>query len=762
MKRYATLLKSLILVTAGLVATSCVQDSDFTEKETPGTDEVVVNFNASMPGLARTLTRAADNMEFAVNKIDLLVFTQPGGTGDFVYQYSVPGRHLNQPNNTSIDFEALLKKSDDPVRLLAMANCPDSFLSGLTPGTTEADVREASFYPIDSSVLTGLPMSGATQLTSLSSTTGVIQIPLMHSYAKVTVDLDLDSSSPAFILTGVSIHRMGNGWQLFPNAGSVENETSAPMSTTPSINVAAGRVNSSMANVEAAQSFSGYATEAAAPFATEDPATVAACVIVEARFAGDTDPSYYRIEFGSQGNAENPLGQILRNYWYQFTILGVEGRGWATVEEAAQNPASSLRTSITPWSGGGNTDHYFGDNQYIKLSADSVLLDAIAYNTASMTITTSSVPFTMNSIRRPGAGIFSTAGGSSQTFSTDKMTYTMTAVPTDIAGEQKWEITVTALTSESIVDYLEMHTADDLLTIYIKIARNPPPTPPEEPPLNDPAKRKIRVYSLGTNTYGSMNLSTGSGMTAILRNTNYFGPQGTVPCAGIEFVGVGTPTGTELIELLENIDIIVTTYLYSPDAPTTQIIYDWMQEPGHVAFLTSDSPTIIDDLRVMLDPGMEWQNILYVDSPNTGTYFGYGSGFSGFVPAAATDDNVPFLNGVFGNAYYCAINDETPYDAVTLFINTTDADTRANIVPLMVSTGSAGVNNNIMLFGVDPDRRIVYTGEVLLLHRIYNWWTNTIPYDATDYINVMYSNTWAWAVEKVMTENYDVPGMTDV
>ncbi len=48
-------------------------------------------------------------------------------------------------------------------------------------------------------------------------------------------------------------------------------------------------------------------------------------------------------------------------------------------------------------------------------------------------------------------------------------------------GEQRWRLTVTALTSESITDYLQLHAADGLMTITIFIQRDPPPgnEPPE-------------------------------------------------------------------------------------------------------------------------------------------------------------------------------------------------------------------------------------------------------------------------------------------
>lgn len=731
----------------------------------PEVDQVTLHFKAGLPSPAQMLTRATDDSEFIVNTIDVLVLTQPDGTGDFVFQYTTVGRHLDQRSNTELDFEAYLTPSADPVKLMVVANCPDGMLDVLTEPEaselTEDNIRTELAASINEYAIINIPMTGVTQVASIPAATDEIRVPLMRSLAKATVALDLNAGSPSFELLGAKIWRMSDVWQLFPASAAVENETTVPMPTAPSVSEATGRVeNSSMMDIYANGVFLGYMTETAAAASSSaddaDAATMNACIVVEGRFADDATPSYYRIDFGKEGNAENPLGQVLRNYWYQFTIVGVEGSGWSSPQDAATQPASGLRTSVTPWQGGSNTDYYFGDNRYIKLSADSMLLDAIVDHTATMTITTSTEPFTINSTRRPGAGSLDIAGPSTQTITTDKVSITMRSIPADLPGEQKWEITATALTDESTEDYLEMHAADDMLTIYIKIARNPPPIPPE-PPTNDPTKRTIRVYSLGLNTYGSLNLSTSSGMTAILRNTNYFGPSGSVPCAGIEFLGVGTPTGQALVDLLANVDIITTAYDYSPDAATCSIIYEWMQQPGHVAFLTSDNALTIDELRPMLDANMIWRP--YTDLDNA-TY-GYGPEYEGLVPATATEANAPFLDGVFGSAHTCGTRDATPYDTVTLFMNITGADTRDNLVPLIVATGSNGPNNNIMMMGIDPGRRIVYIGEVLWFHRLYTWWTNTVPYDASDYINVVFSNSWAWAVDKVMTENYDVPGMTD-
>ncbi len=762
MKRNISILKHMILALVSLAAVSCMPDRDIPGPDIPASDRVNIRFRMSMPKPGLKTTRAADDGEFAVNNISLLVFVQEGGAGNFTYRYTAVGRKLDQPDNTAVDFEALLVDSEDPVRLLAVANCADGFLDNIEEGATEAAVRSALISD-DHDFSQGLPMTGAAQLASLSEATGIVRIPLVRSVAKVSVAVRLDGGSSAFIMTSVEIRRTPEYWQCFPDAGNIENEIAAPMPLAPSVPNPADTLNRGPYTVDGSQFYSGYVHETAIPSGLDDgvdPATRAMCIIVGGRFADDEQVTYYRLDCGNLVDPANPVGQVLRNYWYEFTIVGAESRGRATAQQAAASPAYGLRTTATPWNGGGNTDFYFGENDYIKLSADSMELAIQSGSTATMTVTTSGVPFTVTSVHYPGDGQLDTADPD-LALETDKIRFEMTSLPPDRPGEQKWQLTATSLATESVVDYLQLHAADGLMTINIFIQRNPPPGHTDPDP-DDPTKRRIRVLTLGTNTYGSLNRQTNRGVPAMLRNTSYFGPTGTVPCAGIDILPtVTTETDANAIRTaLEGADIIVTSYAYHPNADVSHVIYEWITQPnsGRVAFLTSDDSSIIEHLRAYLDGRMVWR---YNPVANLGadpaTEFGYGPGYTG-IELSTVEAADPFLVGVFGNARACTISRPRPYDAASQYINTASAN--SVVVPLMVATGNSGPNNSVMLMGVDPERHIVYIGDAILFHTegIGTTANSSLAYDSANYINAMWANTWAWAIGRVMEENYHADG----
>ncbi len=758
----------MILATAGLGVASCVRNGEVPEPEPPIPGGVNVQFRMSIPTSGARLTRAADNVEFAVNNLSLLVLVQEGGVGNFTYRYRAVGRKLDQPGGAAVDFEALLVDSPDPVRLLAVANCADGFFDAIEEGWTEARIR-SELVSNSSDFSQGIPMTGVAELASITDAMGVVRIPLVRSVAKATVTVLLDGSSPDFTISSVEVWRTPVDWQTFPDVENIENESTAPVPVDPSVPNAGNVINRSLSSV--GSTYSGYVYETAIPSGLPDgadPATVASCIIVGGRFADDQADTYYRINFGRLGDQANPLGQVLRNYWYEYTIVGVEASGWESAETAAANPASGLRTTATPWNGGGNTDYYFGYNDYIKLSADSMVLDAQIGHTATMTVTTSGVPFTATSVHDPGAGQLDTAVPQ-QNFETDKIRFEMASIPADQTGEQKWQLTVTALTEQSITDYLQLHAADGLMTINIFIQRDPPPGAVVPDP-NDPTKRKIRVLNLGSVTYGSMNRQTDRGVPAMLRNTSYFGPTGTVVCAGIEFVPMlstaNSQTNVNMVKTaLAGADIIVTPYNYQPSSDVSYAIYEWLsvQNSGRAALLSMDEPASNLNLRVLLDGGTRWQNVGYINNTDTSTYFGYGTGYTGVEllqpPASGDDPAAPFLDGVFGNARNCSNPDVTPYDGTSLYVNIAGANSQ--IVPLIVSYGNAGQNSDVIMVGVDPNLHVVYNGCATLLHTegmVGGPAANTaLAYNSANYLNAMWANTWAWMVNKVMTENYDVP-----
>ncbi len=764
MNTLRAILSNIAITAAGVVATACVPGGEWPEPVPPTSGEVVVRFGASMFSSRLGVTRAADDAEFAVGNISLLVFAQEGGTGDFTYRYTAIGRRLDQPGGAAVDFDALLTASSDPVRLLAVANHADGFSDALTAGMTEAEVRDA-LVTTSYDFSRGLPMTGVAELPSISDAVGIVRMPLIRSVAKASVTADPDGDSSAFTITGVEVWRAPATLQIFPDAACITGETTAPVPLAPSLPFAESDINLALDEATGGGTFSGYLFETAMPPVPGDvdsPAAHATCLVVSVRHTGDDHDTYYRLNFGKSGDSDNPVGQVLRNYWYEFTIVGVDGSGWDTAAEAATNPASGLRTTATPWSGGGNTDYWFGEGDYIRLSDASLTLPTGLDQTATMTITTSGTPFSLSSVHHPGAGLLEVSGQGG-TLQTEPMSFQVSPLTGAGAGEQRWQLSVTAQTNEPTADYLQLHAADGLMTIVIAIVRYPS-TPPE---TNDRAKRKIRVLNLGTVTYGSMNRQTNYGVPAMLRNTSYFGPEGTVVCAGIEFLpmlsNANSQTNADAMRTaLAGADIIVTPYNYQPNADVSDVIHNWLTtESGRTAFLSMDEPASNENLRVLLDGTTVWRNVGSIAADPAANY-GYGTGYTGVElpqpPASGGDPATPFLDGVFGNARNCSNPDSTPYDGTTLYFNIANAGSQ--IIPLVVSYGSAGQNTNVIMVGVDPVQHVVYNGCATLLHTegmIGPAANTTLAYNPANYLNAMWSNTWAWAIDRVMTENYNVP-----
>ncbi|MDR1757047.1 MAG: hypothetical protein LBR65_08875 [Culturomica sp.] len=460
MKRHLFLLNSSILAALCLGIVSCAKDR---ESPVPAPDEVSVHFRIYMPRLTQVGSRAA-GIESAVMRVALLAFGQNGGEGEFLYQYTAEAQNLSQEEDVEADFKATLIASNDSVRLLAVVNYPDGLFNSVTPGTTETAVRNmltGSFAEA-----TGVPMSGLAELASLSKATGTIRIPMIRSIAKITVETKLRAGTPTFDLEYVQIFRANDLWQFIPDAASVANENGKngiPTATVAS--VPAGAIASTMIGTPVVtDSYTNFMTESAANDVPEE----AACIVVGGKFNGSETESYYRMDFETE-DGTHPMGQVLRNFWYRFTIVKVASKGWATAQEAADNPALKLEAIVLPWNGGEDSGYSFGKDRYVVLSANSMMLDAVVGAMDTLFITTSELPFTITSEYDPTAAPLDT-GNPAQTLETDKMLFTLTPLSTQ-SGQQKWQLTATAKTAELTEDYLNLQATGNLLNIRIPIRR---------------------------------------------------------------------------------------------------------------------------------------------------------------------------------------------------------------------------------------------------------------------------------------------------
>ncbi len=446
---------------------ACINDK---QDHRPASDEVNVHFRIHMPKPTHVDSRAVENPEVMVVRLALLVFQQENGTGEFLYRYTAVGQYISQDTDTEADFRATLRATNEPVKLMAIIGYNDGLLNNIAENDTESEVRNTLTGNVNS-LSYGMPMSGVKELDNISADMGTLRIPTIRSVAKVTIDKADQVDN--FTFTSVRIYRAINEFQYFPDLGAVLNEdgsegtpianaVSIPETTTPWLTVQ---------TPVSQESYLNFFPESAANNVVGE----AMCIVAGGFYNGSETETFYRLDFETDIDAPvyNAMGQILRNFWYQFIITEVTGPGWSTPEDAANNSASTLMATVMPWNGGDNSEYHFGKDRYVILSEPELVLGTTIGDKDELYITTSGVPFTIASQGIPAAGLLSTADDGLKVISTNVMDVSMEAVLTGVQpGQERWLLTVTAETTDLIGDVLNLNVLGGLMTIRIPVRRD--------------------------------------------------------------------------------------------------------------------------------------------------------------------------------------------------------------------------------------------------------------------------------------------------
>ena len=474
MKRHLSILGNLVLAAVSLVVVSCTADG---ESPRPASDAVKVHFRIRPPRSAPIGTRAVD-ADYAVSSLDLLVFYREGD--EFLYRYRVAADFVSQDDNSEALFEAVLDEADRAVKLLAVANCPPGKLNALgTAGlATETEVREGLTGDRSDAdpELGAFVMTGDITLDQgISLSLGSLRIPMMRTVAKITIDKA--AAVDNLDIRSITLYRSADLSQYFPDLEAIV-PADDEAGRMPMVNIASVPDAVDYSRIDPLPTsfpdgldgtFTTYLNENAANHIVPEET----CFVVGGYYNGDQSKlTYYRMDFDTEGNAPiyNPMGQVLRNYWYQFTIEHVAGPGWDTPDDAADHPVSQLEATVLPWNGGSDSEYHFGDDRYVILSHDRLMLDAAAGHRDTIFITTSALPFTITSERHPAAGQIDTADPN-QTLATDLMTFALVRTDGTRPGQQRWMLTATAETADVIGDDLHLDAGDGLINIVIPVRR---------------------------------------------------------------------------------------------------------------------------------------------------------------------------------------------------------------------------------------------------------------------------------------------------
>lgn len=333
------------------------------------------------------------NSESTINQVQILVFEND------LFQYRVEGTGIINSGTYSATFKARLLSSDQPTTLYIIANA-DTEIDANAPqiGDNTATVKSKLTKAISASPISGnLSMWGIYEFPSgldATSDNTISNIRMLRSVARV--DVIKSNVSTNFELVSIQAFRVANTMQIIPN-----NPTATPSVTDPSIPISTTyNINTTPITTSATSSVAQlYIPEATTP-ASGDLINDATCIVVGGHYAGSTTTTYYRLDLNPAASG-HPLGQVLRNHRYEFTIISVQNEGYSTAQEAATNISSSMEAAVVLWSDY-VTYMVFDINNYLGVSESHLVLPGDANSSYNILVQTDLPTYTMTWVDQSG------------------------------------------------------------------------------------------------------------------------------------------------------------------------------------------------------------------------------------------------------------------------------------------------------------------------------------------------------------------------
>ncbi|MCC8199482.1 MAG: hypothetical protein LIP06_13195 [Tannerellaceae bacterium] len=748
---------ALITFLLGFFLIGCADEVGEYAKET-GEEESLLRLTITAPGssLPTTANRVITDPEYVISDIQVLVFAKETG----LFKYQVKGEQIttqeNNPQKTN--FTVSLKTSQEPLRLLLVANAEEAFEKYTPPvGTTEEVMRRRLTNPFAGNYLGGIPMYGEIEVPYLDATAvNTLSATMLRAAGRVDVEVDLDKDkSRAFSLHSVYVFRAKNQVQVIPDqdalAGSDALKVNAPSVPFPVEDVPAySKVVTTFGQTLVSQLYVPEA-EGVDPAADYGRAT---CIVVGGYYDGEEKLSYYRADFNPDENVY-PYGQVLRNHRYHFTIRQVNGAGWETPEEAANNRATTLVVEIKTWEDFTMEMYTHGDN-YLGIASREVVFGYQADLRKQVGIQ-STVPY---KISWEGQSESTTIGGgpvSQEYFTVEIVTYP------DHPGDVSYLVFTTRMENQTSADRVSRLKVEwENWIFYVTVTQQYAVAHTE---------RSVRILSVYHGTTGHLgsntNAADGAGMRAILSNPDYFSPRGIVPYfAGFDFSlakdqsifknADGTNDATfAMLALLYGCDVLYLGNENNISAYAAGKVMEWLREsPNRVLLVGGDAPTTspgllrTDKNGLLSDQVDWWYNQMHVDNYQVGYLGGHGE-MKFMCPEYDEATNGEFMRGAFTEQFGPVKNSFNRVNIADNYFGY--AKTYAGtVVPLLTVTKAP----DYMVVGVDKKNRIIYHGDASLYQpaQLEGGSKGVISGNH----DKLWANIWAWVASQVIWGDRDL------
>lgn len=353
--------------------------------DSPGSGkEKMVSFSVRVPGSGTPKTYALDeDDENEVKSIEILLFDGSGNyTSQPIYSNSITTNSTDSKIKTFT-----VKVPEGTYDMVILANSRQSLgtaLGSISTGDSKA------------SVLNKLLLSNTGKWNATAGTTGYVPIPMWGEITNLTVNSSTPASNPVtltrmvskidvalthvdatsnFKLESIRLYNYYDRGYIAPlaaNWNSGLNKVDAPSvpgtAQKPVTPVSSPLLYDGTAITTTDISSIGEIYTFEAEAGTGSSLQTNTCLVVGGTYTGDTQPTYYRVDFANKAGSTTTYLPLLRNHHYKVNINKISGPGLATPGDAFNSHPVNIQASIVQWNDGRFTDFAINDQYLVGVS----------------------------------------------------------------------------------------------------------------------------------------------------------------------------------------------------------------------------------------------------------------------------------------------------------------------------------------------------------------------------------------------------------
>ncbi|MFV0289346.1 MAG: hypothetical protein ACK5IJ_00390 [Mangrovibacterium sp.] len=389
-------MRLLLLLLFLLPFASCNREIDGFDGENTDVIEREISMQFSVPNsssIAQSKSISTTS-ESAIETINVLSFKELAD-GTTAFQYAAVANYL--PNGS---YNVVVRVQDNAQQFVVIANAA-SEVSNITSnfsawygqdketvlGALEVslDYADDRWNALNDADFRALPMWGESSQQVITGTTTAINetIDLMRMVAKVEVQLDesITGLTEKFKLKSVYLYNSNRSGMVVPSDETMVLVDGYKSVTAPTLPHDVKTTDSPIeyrdftapGKEDIAMKGAIYTFETKAP--SDNDKMKATCLVVGGLFDGDTDETFYRVDFITKdAQGKQSYLDILRNNKYVVNIVQVTGSGYTTPDIAYRSKAENMSTNILYWNEAGLDNLVFDGQSTLAVSTDSITM----------------------------------------------------------------------------------------------------------------------------------------------------------------------------------------------------------------------------------------------------------------------------------------------------------------------------------------------------------------------------------------------------